>query len=572
MMKKIMKTKTILLAGAAVLPLAPAVAQQADKDSTLNRTVVVENQYNPEVMDAFKVNVLPKVEEPQVAKTHIDYATSLRPLGAWQGGVMPPIAGEEERPDAPRGYVRAAYGNRNNTDFRLGYLWNPSERDRLGVTGSFYGRSGHTPGFFEGEEWNSRFFRGDVSLDYRHDFSRVSLNVGGGGGVQNFNYMPFFPEAGSDSQRFQSAQGYVGVSSREGQCPVDFALQTGVQFFGIQHDQYQLAPSSETKVHTQGFMAAPLAEGQRVGIGLTLDNLFYSEKEKEGARTDGESRLTNYSLLQLNPYYTYENGGLRARLGAHVDAQLGHDGGLKVAPDVALDYTFLTSFTLYLQAGGGTTLNDYRRLNELSPYYLTLFQPLVTYAPINLEAGLKASPATGWDFRLFGGYQLLKDELALAGQDILVGQTGARTASRSVYMGQAKAKAPFGGAELNGSFKGWFDVSFKGTYYSWSTDEGDEALLWLKPKFVVDAALRARILSDLHAGITYRYEGRDDSLEGAMAKPGNVSLLCLNADYQLFQRLNVFVQLNNLLDKDYITAQGYPTQGFHALAGISCRF
>ena len=58
-------------------------AQEQKKDSTLNRTVVVENQYNPEVMDAFKVNVLPKVEEPAVAKKNIDYATSLRPLTSW---------------------------------------------------------------------------------------------------------------------------------------------------------------------------------------------------------------------------------------------------------------------------------------------------------------------------------------------------------------------------------------------------------------------------------------------------------------------------------------------------------
>ena len=47
---------------------ATLAAQEQAKDSTLNRTVVVENQYNPEVMDAFKVNILPKVEEPAVAK------------------------------------------------------------------------------------------------------------------------------------------------------------------------------------------------------------------------------------------------------------------------------------------------------------------------------------------------------------------------------------------------------------------------------------------------------------------------------------------------------------------------
>ena len=64
----------------AFLPLSVAYAQQ---DSTLNRTVVVENEYNPNIMDASKINVLPKVEEPAVMKKGIEYATALRPVLAW---------------------------------------------------------------------------------------------------------------------------------------------------------------------------------------------------------------------------------------------------------------------------------------------------------------------------------------------------------------------------------------------------------------------------------------------------------------------------------------------------------
>ena len=67
-----MKHISAILVAAALSPVVKGYAQEQVKDSTLNRTVVVENQYNPEVMDAFKVNVLPKVEEPAVAKQHID--------------------------------------------------------------------------------------------------------------------------------------------------------------------------------------------------------------------------------------------------------------------------------------------------------------------------------------------------------------------------------------------------------------------------------------------------------------------------------------------------------------------
>ena len=37
-------------------------AQSQSQDSTLNRTVVVENEYNPRITDADKINLLPPVE------------------------------------------------------------------------------------------------------------------------------------------------------------------------------------------------------------------------------------------------------------------------------------------------------------------------------------------------------------------------------------------------------------------------------------------------------------------------------------------------------------------------------
>lgn len=43
-------------------------AQTQAKDTTLSRTVVVEQEYNPDIIDASKVNVLPKVMPPTVSK------------------------------------------------------------------------------------------------------------------------------------------------------------------------------------------------------------------------------------------------------------------------------------------------------------------------------------------------------------------------------------------------------------------------------------------------------------------------------------------------------------------------
>ena len=71
--------KSVILVLIGLLPMAV----QAQKDSTLNRTVIVENEYNPTVMDASKINVLPKIAEPTVAKKAAEYATTLRTISLW---------------------------------------------------------------------------------------------------------------------------------------------------------------------------------------------------------------------------------------------------------------------------------------------------------------------------------------------------------------------------------------------------------------------------------------------------------------------------------------------------------
>ena len=68
----------------------------------LGNTFVIED-YNqkydkPEMMDAFKVNVLPKIEEPTAAKKEIDYATAARPLTTWSFVPMNAITPDSKQP------------------------------------------------------------------------------------------------------------------------------------------------------------------------------------------------------------------------------------------------------------------------------------------------------------------------------------------------------------------------------------------------------------------------------------------------------------------------------------------
>lgn len=563
----------------AFLPLSAAYAQQ---DSTLNRTVVVENEYNPNIMDASKINVLPRVEEPAVVKKGIEYATALRPVSAWSYESMSPITREWALNKAKRGYLRGGYGNYGNVDFKAGYVWDITKNDRLQAGVSLDGMNG-TLKNLNGEDWKSRFYSTEVRLGYSHDFNKVNLDLGGGFGSQVFNYMPVPGGDGrlttgtdamsvtTDKQHHTRGDFHIGVSSRDESLPLQFRLQTGLQYFGIKYPLGYAAGESAGKekiVHTTGDVWGKLNEQQQVGIRFQMDNLFYSS----------DSLMSNYTSLCFNPYYTLENDEWRLRIGAHIDWQSGEDSGIDVAPDVKAEYLFSDSYVLYLHALGGRELNDYRRLAAFSPYWTLSGRLASTYVPLNATAGFKASPVDGLWFNLFGGYRISKDELSCY---LSAAVEGAQRKGGLYYTGllQDKAKTAYGGAELKYGYKDFFDAALKGTFYSWKTEgENKDLYLLSKPKFELNFHAEAKVFEGLKINAAYDYvQRREYTVNGEDGTPydaglGNISNLSVGATYTFLKDISIFGQVNNLLNKQYYHEYGYPAEKLNVLAGLSFEF
>ena len=530
----------------AFLPLSAAYAQQ---DSTLNRTVVVENEYNPDIMDASKINVLPKVEEPAVVKKGIEYATALRPVSAWTYESMSPITREWPMKQAKRGYIRGGYGNYGNVDFKAGYLWDITQKDRLKVGVSLDGRNGTLDDWL-GEDWKSRFYRSQFRLGYSHDFSRFTLDLGGKFGSQTFNYMPVLKESPANNQTHTIGDFHIGLASRDESLPLQFRVQTGIQYFGVKHPVMYAYPTdfgNETKIHTLGEVWGKLSGEQRVGIAFQMDNLMYS----------ADSLMNNRTSLCLNPYYMLEGESWKIRLGAHVDLLSGDDNGVDVAPDVRLDYLFSDSYVFYVHALGGRELNDYHRLNSLSPYWYMYGSLPDTYVSVDAKAGLKASPVNGLWFNVFGGYRVSQDELF---SGLSLGRT---------FFCDDKAKTAYAGAEVKYGYKDLFDLSAKGVYYSWNADgswDGGGDIAARKPELELNLRADARVFPGLRIHAGYEYVKRKES------QIDPVSNLYVGADYEFLPDLSVFGYVNNLLNKTYTYESGYPAEKLNVLAGFSWTF
>ena len=539
-----------MIAGLGMMTLTAAYAQQ--NNTELERTVVVENQYNPTVMDASKINVLPKVEEPSVPKSNIDYVTSLRPVTAWNYQTMSLMPKEQVADMIYRGWLRAGYGTYGNVDVKAGYEGYVSPKDRLGVAASLDGWNGKLAGLNE-EDWTSRLYDTRLGVDYLHSFRKMDLALGGYYRSQVFNYLyPFLADAPADKQHQTMANAHVGLASTDSNMPVSFTGEIGMNYFKQKYPA-GVEAGSESDFYVKGDVLAPFM-GQYFGLAFDLNACSYAMGE-----------MKNSTSLEMNPYYRFEYGDWRIRVGAHLDWWSGAESRMNFSPDLNAELTFLDSYVLYAKAGGGRENKSLMELTDVTPYWMLAQSYLIpTYVSLDAQLGLKASPANGWWFNLAAGYQVRKDDLFFG----MANEKGLMAA-----FAQADSKVAFGSAELKYDYKDLFDCALKATYYHWDLsqpkaqdEQTKQVSLVLKPELEVNAEVGMKPMAGLRVNVGYEYVKR---CEGLYAP---VSNLYVGADYALLKNLSVFGQVHNLMNKEYVRADAYPAQKMNAMVGLSLRF
>jgi hypothetical protein len=568
--KNVSKMKTNHYLAALLLTAAVPSLAFAQKDSTMNRTVVVENQYNPYLMEATKLNLYPAVEEPKATARSFDYARSVRPVSDWGRNEMPLLSPYSPEVQPKRGCAWLSYGLRGRVDAGAAYTWDLTDNDRLAAGVRLDGWDGKR------DDWTSRMYRTQAHLDYRHRFEQYEFRVGAGWKNEVFNYLPnpFAETPGYPYQRFSEGDFHVAVNTTDKELPLQFTLQTGLRTFLVAHDlnygegytdgddvigDYENIPRiTEKQVHTVGDLWAPINETQRVGVSFTMDNTFYSVNEKKYLT---ENPMDNFTAIGLNPYFAYEDADWRIRLGVHVDPLLGGpDKGLDVAPDIRLERVFNANSVLYLQAEGGREVNDFRRLTAITPYTNIPKEVVPTYVRLNTMLGFKISPVPGLWFHVFGGYQIRDHELFATLHE----------GAPYVYPAftQLKGKVGLGGAEVKYAYKDVFDVTAKATAYSWSLDkEVNEAIyLAYKPRYEWSLEAQGKVMDGLKIQAGFEYTDRRKDGDTA------VQNLYTGASYALVHDLTVFARVNNILNKEYLDRNLYPAEKLGFIVGLGWKF
>lgn len=544
------KLRYILAGMVLTAASSAAVAQTQAKDTTVNRTVIVEQEYNPDIMDASKINVLPQVEQPAASKKEVEYDASLAPAGNIPASIMPVYGGKETQAEAHPGYVRLGHSNYGNLDVHANYLFTLSDKDRLNLMFKMDGMNGNLKQPEIEEKWGSYYYHTNASVGYTHAFSKVDMDIAGRFGLSNFNFLPF---SARNKQKFTSGDVHFGVKSTADDLTLRFRAETNLMFYERQQD-FIGNGINETTVRTLAETIGNLSESQLVGVAFHMDNTFYNNYQ-----------FQTHHALNFNPYYQLLGEDWKVRIGAHTDLAFGFGKKVRFSPDVAAQYTFSDNYTLYAQAKGGKLQNDFRRLETLHPYGLITEQTDATYEQLNAALGFKASPAPGVWLHLYGGYQSLKDDLMFFPEF----DDSMTLLLRTV---QTDTKNIYAGAEVNYSYKDLIHLTASGVYRNWRAD-GEEVtqarVLAFKPAFEANFRIDVRPVSSVLVGLGYQHASREKVEDPKVAAIGN---LYLNGSYELFKGIAVYARANNLLNKNYQYYWMYPAQGVNFVGGVSFHF
>jgi hypothetical protein len=514
------------------------------------------------------------------------------------------------------GYVKAGYGNYNNVDVQAGYLFDITPNDQLKADFSFKGMNGTLTddtrngwnwygeeGLPKRYEWNIKDYRTYATLDYTHAFRKQTLSVGGTLDMRYFGRFYF------RKQNFNSYDVHAAFRSTDKEAALQYHVEAAMLKYDRKFYQYVLTDLSETIWRVRGGVELCLPnDRQYVGLNVEASPTSYGDYghyyEKNYAPETSpivKEPLKDYTPLQLNPYYRLQSGVWSVRAGVHLDACFGYGKKFYASPDVSVAYRLSPNYTLYVETKGGRRDNDFRRLEAINPYagrveeeyYLNekvytpypeeydypdgwikdteklerrkMLQPYATYERLNASIGLKASPVTGLNIHLYGGYQMLKNDLSS-----IAASKGTIYDTNSVYMQwngatwiipfpsmkgitssllQMDSKNLYLGADISYDYRNLLNFKAKAVYRHWTTakrtkidmtdvkgnwerfnshfddaaehtfsdaDEsvGSQRFLAGKPAFTLDASVTIRPFSFFSLAVGYNHLDRQKPKEG----------------------------------------------------------
>ena len=561
---------------------------QALKDTVLTRQLELQREFNPTLQDANKINSLPTVREPQVTKANTDFAT-------WTVRATPPIEIALPQPgkimtDIPfslqKGYLKLNAGNYANIYAALGYRFLDSESDKLNFmflhnssNGSLDYNQDVTP-----RQIKMKYMDNFAKLNFKHIFEASEFDIYGSFLHSQFNY---FGNNYGDTRAHNNNNQMLSVFNLKATLhntqseAINYRGSFNYHYFTTKYgktltDESLNGNQIEAKIDlNKSFMGGD----NLLGVKGDFTGVFYDE-----IALSGEEKISNFLMVDANPYIHLEGFNWKMRLGANLDFVFDDENSFYISPNIALSLMMTENSSLYVNAMGGVDKNTYLDMYRESRYILPNTIVKHSYTPYAIDGGTKIGAINGFRIDLFGGYKKTKDEhfLVLQSEKAPIGNN-----PPSPWIYHEFLQPVFGelthshiGGRIHSNIWSPLDVSLevKKNFYSLSKLKGlefepTELKAWNKPGLEVDIDATFSVTNDVKVMLGYYFANERWSIaNGQSVEMDNINNLSAGALYNISKMFTVNLKANNLLNQSYDIWYGHPAQGISVMGGFTFKF
>lgn len=616
------------------LLLAFCAATSAQTDTTINRSVTVERDFQPVIQAAGKVATKPEVVQTEIEPIEVsysDYAIEVKPETRMQ-----PLEQQITHFAEPRrynGYVSGGLGH-TNTVFDLGYRVKAGKQDVIDIYGHHRA------------QWGLRALsKTKIGIDYSHAFKTCNIYFGvNGGNIYYTKYGRFYDYGlgvgsawdrtktlypsrnltAADLTTLWTAEVYAGVKSNAKQ-DIQYKVQTGYLFFAKPNAvaEHQIRTHAQIDWHR---------DAHHAGAVVYVQNNFLALSGNLAATIPGDMYNPRHNI-RLEPYYVYQGEQVQLHAGVNLDMNIGRGRNALSAtdqltfapsPHVHLEAKLVDKrLSLFADATGSHGVGTVQAFMESNRYRVIhagiISQHAAPHTPIDAVLGFHIRPHRDVLLEIHGGYALQLNTTTLIA--VVDSARYNKVLDVAVHAGDfSYTYCDYGrgkiGGQLHYHYRDIVRVNLSGDYFFWqalryesngyayaSNCQEVTDLLNNTSKKVYDRAkwqLGLRVDSKVNKHWSLYSDNHFAGSRMALANDGEHNLkptveMDLGVQYNMWvgkgervkangengelplrpeakPNLTLFAQVNNILHYKNDIYYGYTSQGINFLVGATFRF
>jgi hypothetical protein len=456
----------------------------------------------------------------------------------------------------PTFYARFGAGYPFSILGELSYHTAANDKYRFGAT--FDHRSGR--GNYND---NQRYMQNNLRLQGAY-FLKSGIGVDGALGL-NINSPRFYGYGDTlvlpkDSVRQQltTVSGQVGLfSAKANKANLSYRGELGLYNHSDRFGTNEFSISPNVKVEKY-FGGKTSKNALVVDLGLNFVSLNDTFASLDSSLVLRQS--PNRTLVHFHPYFNYDGGIFRARIGTRLGVS---EGDFYIYPDVEASAGLLKGkINIFAGWSGAVRQNNFRSLSEANNFVVSYLNTRHT-GQQDFYGGIKGS-IKKYSYNAQVSYSLANNS------PIFINDSLSQNRRFIAVYDSIQTFTISGGLDFEIT-KG-LNFSTNLNFYAFRLAQLDKA--YHRPNFVSDFNLsytkgKFSAAANLYIGMNAFYLNPETQLSAALP---NLYDFNLSASYSFTKNIGAFVQVNNILNNQAQIWHRYPQIGFNALAGVRASF